>query len=265
MNSATHPDPVTPCAAGLAVELRDALTKVKDLGAELAAEKIRAAKLEAQLSGPAPAVVLPERYPCWSCAEPVTLAERAEEDGDCPHCGVELDLSDWPAKKSAAALPMQAETEVYAIRYLSHWDGEGDEVYVLAWKHNGELVAHEGGGKISDLLEYKGDRILNVWPLSTHAEHQAEQVPVAWVYPSQLRALASADGSATCAVWNKCFGPLAPLFTSPPAAPAQDVAGLVEALNRIASIPAKGSLDFHPSHMSRIARAALAAYKGDKS
>ncbi|TLX65090.1 hypothetical protein DN820_01895 [Stutzerimonas nosocomialis] len=67
--------------------------------------------------------------------------------------------------------------EMFAVRYLSHWDGEGDEVYVLAWKHEGEMVTHEGGVKISDLLEYEGDKVLNVWPLHTRP---AQQQPVGW-------------------------------------------------------------------------------------
>lgn len=40
-----------------------------------------------------------ESFPCWSCSKPVTMEERATEDGDCPHCSVELDLEDWPKAK----------------------------------------------------------------------------------------------------------------------------------------------------------------------
>ena len=32
---------------------------------------------------------------CWSCHVPVTLNERAECDGECPHCASELDLDDY--------------------------------------------------------------------------------------------------------------------------------------------------------------------------
>ncbi len=35
-------------------------------------------------------------HPCWSCREDVTKAERAANDGQCPHCDAELDLSMWP-------------------------------------------------------------------------------------------------------------------------------------------------------------------------
>lgn len=68
---------------------------------------------------------------------------------------------------SSKLMQDQPETKIFAVRYLSHWDGEGDEVYVLAWMHEGDMVTHEGGVKISDLLEYKGDKVLNVWPLFT--------------------------------------------------------------------------------------------------
>lgn len=33
-------------------------------------------------------------WPCWSCNKPVTEEQRAEADGNCPHCRVELD--NWP-------------------------------------------------------------------------------------------------------------------------------------------------------------------------
>lgn len=42
-----------------------------------------------------------EPFPCWNCSKPVTMGERAAADGDCPHCGAELDLEDWPTAKSA--------------------------------------------------------------------------------------------------------------------------------------------------------------------
>lgn len=40
-----------------------------------------------------------EQHPCWSCKKPVTLAQRSEADGDCPHCRAELELADWPLPK----------------------------------------------------------------------------------------------------------------------------------------------------------------------
>jgi hypothetical protein len=42
----------------------------------------------------------PQRFPCWSCKEPVSLSERADHDGNCPHCSAELDLETWPKKEA---------------------------------------------------------------------------------------------------------------------------------------------------------------------
>ncbi|QBJ80487.1 hypothetical protein [Aquitalea sp. USM4] len=39
-------------------------------------------------------------HPCWSCKKPVTLDQRAGADGNCPHCGCELDLEDWPQARA---------------------------------------------------------------------------------------------------------------------------------------------------------------------
>lgn len=38
-------------------------------------------------------------WPCWSCHAPVTMANRADADGNCPHCEAELDLEDWPVEQ----------------------------------------------------------------------------------------------------------------------------------------------------------------------
>lgn len=39
-----------------------------------------------------------ESWPCWSCKTHVTLANRADANGNCPHCEAELDLEDWPSQ-----------------------------------------------------------------------------------------------------------------------------------------------------------------------
>ena len=31
---------------------------------------------------------------CWNCDAKITFAERAAEDGQCPHCHAEIDLED---------------------------------------------------------------------------------------------------------------------------------------------------------------------------
>lgn len=38
----------------------------------------------------------PKCWPCWSCHAPVTMANRADADGHCPHCEAELDIESWP-------------------------------------------------------------------------------------------------------------------------------------------------------------------------
>lgn len=104
-------------------------------------------------------------------------------DGQVPQMlwtiGTSVALTAPAAPAPAPAPAAQEPAEVYAVRYLSHWDGEGDDVYVLALKHNGVLVTHEGGVKIDELLEYTGDKILNVWPLqTTPAAEQPDTVKV---------------------------------------------------------------------------------------
>ena len=41
-------------------------------------------------------------WPCWSCKQPVTMRQRADADGNCPHCNAELDIELWPFPESAA-------------------------------------------------------------------------------------------------------------------------------------------------------------------
>lgn len=45
----------------------------------------------------------PQCWPCWSCHAPVTMANRADADGNCPHCEAELDIEDWPFPDGVAA------------------------------------------------------------------------------------------------------------------------------------------------------------------
>ena len=45
----------------------------------------------------------PNSWPCWSCKQPVSMRERADADGECPHCAVELDIEDWPFPSKQAA------------------------------------------------------------------------------------------------------------------------------------------------------------------
>lgn len=44
----------------------------------------------------------PSELRCWSCRKPYTLAQRSWADGNCPHCGVEIELESAPAVTQAA-------------------------------------------------------------------------------------------------------------------------------------------------------------------
>ncbi|HHM6104662.1 TPA: hypothetical protein ACRL9Z_001764 [Pseudomonas aeruginosa] len=50
---------------------------------------------------------------CWQCEESMTLAQRGDEDGQCPHCGVEVDLEDYliAAKAEAQALREERDSQ----------------------------------------------------------------------------------------------------------------------------------------------------------
>lgn len=39
---------------------------------------------------------------CWSCKRPYTAEQRTEADGDCPHCGVEIELDEGDAGQAQA-------------------------------------------------------------------------------------------------------------------------------------------------------------------
>ncbi len=46
---------------------------------------------------------------CWQCEESMTLAQRGDEDGQCPHCGVEVDLEDYLIAAKAEAQALRGE------------------------------------------------------------------------------------------------------------------------------------------------------------
>lgn len=48
---------------------------------------------------------------CWSCKLIVSLDDRADADGSCPHCSVELDLEDYLRAMLAAGAGLQGATE----------------------------------------------------------------------------------------------------------------------------------------------------------
>lgn len=48
---------------------------------------------------------------CWSCKLIVSLDDRADADGSCPHCSVELDLEEYLRAMLAAGAGLQGATE----------------------------------------------------------------------------------------------------------------------------------------------------------
>ena len=64
-------------------------------------ERISIYRHEALCSIRALLAAKPKCWPCWSCHAPVTMANRADADGNCPHCEAELDLESWPFPDSA--------------------------------------------------------------------------------------------------------------------------------------------------------------------
>ncbi len=113
---------------------------------------------------------------------PVGLQDDDEEDQP----GYAAAVREWNARALQGDLvpaPEGSAAQMFAVRYLSHWDGEGDEVFVFASLHEGELVTYESGCSIRDLLEYKGDRLLNLWPLErVPASSTVQQKPVAYLH-----------------------------------------------------------------------------------
>lgn len=53
----------------------------------------------------------PNSWACWSCKVPVTMAQRADADGDCPHCKAELDIELWPFPDQSAKVGEQSVPE----------------------------------------------------------------------------------------------------------------------------------------------------------
>lgn len=79
----------------------------------------------------------------------------------------------------ATAQPAQIEQVapgLYAILYRDNWDGEGYVYHLLAEYKDGKWYAEDSG---KELLEYEGDAILRVWPL-TNDKAQPTIQPVGW-------------------------------------------------------------------------------------
>lgn len=64
---------------------------------------------------------------CWQCEESMTLAQRGDEDGQCPHCGVEVDLEDYLIAAKAEAQALREEV----ARSEQHRNDQADLIVSL--------------------------------------------------------------------------------------------------------------------------------------
>lgn len=60
-------------------------------------------------------------WSCWNCKNPVTMTQRADADGDCPHCNAELDIESWPFPDR----PQHANQPADAVPCGTHPDNDG--------------------------------------------------------------------------------------------------------------------------------------------
>lgn len=93
----------------------------KSSPAEIVGALIEETAAPSTAAAPAP---MAAAYDCWSCRKPVTLDERSNADGDCPHCGSELDLDLWPDTAAPAAQVDTKDAKLQldaACRSLEHY------------------------------------------------------------------------------------------------------------------------------------------------
>lgn len=97
------------------------------------------------------------------------LAFFADEGmADAPIVAIAKD-ADALLKEMCRGFPEQAqqaepvEPGLYAILYRDNWDGEGDVYHLLAEYKDGKWLNDVSG---KELLQYEGDAILRVWPLT---------------------------------------------------------------------------------------------------
>jgi hypothetical protein len=69
----------------------------------------------------------------------------------------------------------------HAIYAIDNWDGEGDTYHVLAFKHGGQFYSYEN---CKPILQYVGDKILQMWPLE--AAPAVESEPVGYVHKDDV-------------------------------------------------------------------------------
>lgn len=144
---------------------------------------------------------------------------------------------------------------------------EADEIMQMAFEEG--QPADDASGYCFELEEFDLfiERLMSEVARLNAAPVQQVSVPDGWKLvpveptPEMLAATtASKHEGLRAEVMRMAAEDYRAMLNAAPAAPAAD-AGLVEALEKIAAIPSSGSLNYHPSYMSRIARAALAAHR----
>jgi len=115
--------------------------------------------------------------PCWSCKKPVSIAQRADSDGNCPHCNAELD-DGWsqPTSAQPAAVPDDARECLLDVVSHHHDFAEavqrcadierenGDDEDVGYWKHQADVL---------DRMKGQAERALAAAPAPAQVERQA--------------------------------------------------------------------------------------------
>lgn len=114
---------------------------------------------------------------CWSCKKAYTLGQRADADGNCPHCGVEIEL-DEPASPSVSEQDERAQFEAWARKNCGMTD---------------ESLAFDGGW-------YEWGRTADMWCAWKAARAaqgaQAETLPVTLELPD-------GDNRTARVVWSE--------------------------------------------------------------
>jgi len=101
--------------------------------------------------------VTPERVKSW----------RQGDSYDEWYTGAVNAWGIWQARAALQPAGLAVPEGLHAIHYRDNWDGQGDTYFILARKGNdGRWIAEETN---AELMQYKGDAILHVWPLTKDA------------------------------------------------------------------------------------------------
>lgn len=139
-------------------------------------------------------------WPCWSCKTHITLAERAEADGECSHCEAELDLDDWPIEPAA-----QHQGEPVTIQAVAVTRDDEDEGLRLEWLLEGGIAEMEFAGMTlfalpdaNDLCHEDGSAEIYLSP-----QQEKQNAPVAVVLPFAEKIISKLRRFDECASDNQ--------------------------------------------------------------